>query len=170
MCPPSSFWMFYSILMLLIISGLSCAEENLERGRAPGAVPSPGKGHRGDAGRPRKVKDKEDILDSNQALIVTERRNVRRDWCKSHPLIQTLKEEGCISRTVINRFCYGQCNSFYIPSHEHGGEPFRSCSFCKPKKFNSVTVTFNCPSLRPPSKRRRIQLVKDCRCISIDLD
>ncbi|XP_067875400.1 gremlin-1-like isoform X3 [Heterodontus francisci] len=165
------FRMFYSILALLIISGHLYGEETADRGGAPGAVPSPGKGHRGDPGRPRKIKDKEDVLDSNQAaLIVTERRYVRRDWCKSHPLVQTLKEDGCISRTVINRFCYGQCNSFYIPSHEHGGEPFRSCSFCKPKKFNTVTVTFNCPRLRPPSKRRRIQLVKECRCISIDLD
>ncbi|XP_072346489.1 gremlin-1-like [Scyliorhinus torazame] len=163
--------MFYTVLALLIISGLSYSEEAADRVGAPGAVPSPGKGHRGDLGRPRKAKDKEDVLDSNHAALpVTERRNVRRDWCKSHPLIQTLKEDGCISRTVINRFCYGQCNSFYIPSHEHGGEPFRSCSFCKPKKFNAVTVTFNCPRLRPPSKRRRIQLVKECRCISIDLD
>ncbi|XP_051900208.1 gremlin-1-like isoform X1 [Pristis pectinata] len=157
--------MFYSILVLFIISGLLCGEETTGRGGTRGAFPSPGKGWSG------RKKDKEDVLDSNQAaLIVMDRHYVRRDWCKSHPLIQTLKEDGCISRTVINRFCYGQCNSFYIPSHEYGGEPFRSCSFCKPKKFNTVTVTFNCPSLHPPSKRRRIQLVKECRCISIDLE
>ncbi|XP_072885354.1 gremlin-1-like isoform X2 [Hemitrygon akajei] len=155
--------MFYSILLLFIISGLLYGEETTTRGAARGAVPSPGKGSS------RRRKDKEDVLDSSQAaLIVMDRRYVRRDWCKSHPLIQTLKEEGCVSRTVINRFCYGQCNSFYIPSYEYGGDPFRSCSFCKPRKFNTVTISFNCPSLQPSSRRRRIQLVKECRCISID--
>ncbi|MGH0163045.1 UNVERIFIED_CONTAM: hypothetical protein FKN15_043970 [Acipenser sinensis] len=66
------------------------------------------------------------VLDSNPALVVTERRFVRRNWCKSQPLIQTLREA-------------------------------------------TVTVGFLCPGRSPPVKRRRLTLVKECRCTSIEL-
>ncbi|KAK1160485.1 gremlin-1-like [Acipenser oxyrinchus oxyrinchus] len=114
----------------------------------------------------------EEVLESSQeALHVTERKYLKRDWCKTQPLKQTIHEEGCNSRTIINRFCYGQCNSFYIPRHVRREEgSFQSCSFCKPKRFTTMTVTLNCPELQPPTKRKRIQRVKQCRCISIDLD
>ncbi|XP_028822809.1 gremlin-1 [Denticeps clupeoides] len=114
----------------------------------------------------------EEVLESSQeALHVTERRYLKRDWCKTQPLKQTIHEEGCASRTIINRFCYGQCNSFYIPRHVRREEgAFQSCSFCKPKRFTTMTFTLNCPDQQPPTKKKRVQRVKQCRCISIDLD
>ncbi|MFT7801998.1 hypothetical protein Z043-112235 [Arapaima gigas] len=114
----------------------------------------------------------EDVLESSQeALHVTERRYLKRDWCKTQPLKQTIHEEGCTSRTIINRFCYGQCNSFYIPRHVRREEgAFQSCSFCKPKRFTTMTLTLNCPDQQPPTRKKRVQRVKQCRCISIDLD
>ncbi|XP_052009465.1 gremlin-1-like [Xyrauchen texanus] len=114
----------------------------------------------------------EEVLESSQeALHVTERRYLKRDWCKTQPLKQTIHEEGCISRTIINRFCYGQCNSFYIPRHVRREEgAFQSCSFCKPKRFSTMTFTLNCPDQQPPTRKKRVQRVKQCRCISIDLD
>lgn len=114
----------------------------------------------------------QDVLDSSQeALHVTERHYLKRDWCKTQPLKQTLQEEGCISRTIINSFCYGQCNSFYIPRHVYQEESaFQSCSFCKPKTFTVVTYTLICPNQIPRIRRKRVQRVKQCRCTSIDLD
>ncbi|XP_043088347.1 gremlin-1 [Puntigrus tetrazona] len=114
----------------------------------------------------------EEVLESSQeALHVTERRYLKRDWCKTQPLKQTIHEEGCISRTIINRFCYGQCNSFYIPRHVRREEgAFQSCSFCKPKRFTTMTFTLNCPDQQPPTRKKRVQRVKQCRCISIELD
>ncbi|XP_072546608.1 gremlin-1 [Salminus brasiliensis] len=115
----------------------------------------------------------EEVLESSQeALHVTERRYLKRDWCKTQPLKQTLHEEGCASLTILNRFCYGQCNSFYIPRHVRAEEEgaFQSCSFCKPRRFTTMTYTLNCPDLQPPTKKKRVQRVKQCRCISIDLD
>ncbi|KAG7259064.1 hypothetical protein CRUP_026596 [Coryphaenoides rupestris] len=88
----------------------------------------------------------EEVLESSQeALLVTERRYLKRDWCKTQPLKQTIHEEGCVSRTIINRFCYGQCNSFYIPRHVRREEEgaFQSCSFCKPKRFTTMTLGAN---------------------------
>lgn len=108
---------------------------------------------------------------SQEALHVTERRYLRLDWCKTQPLKQTIEEEGCLRRTIINRFCYGQCNSFYIPRNKYqDGNAFRSCSACKPKAFSTVTYTLLCPGQTPSTKRKRVQRVKLCHCTTIDMD
>ncbi|XP_013999255.1 gremlin-1 [Salmo salar] len=114
----------------------------------------------------------DEVLESSQeALHVTERRYLKLDWCKTQPLKQTIHEEGCLSRTIINRFCYGQCNSFYIPRHIYEDDgAFQSCSTCKPKTFTTVTYTLICPGKSPSSRKKRVQRVKTCRCASIDLD
>lgn len=114
----------------------------------------------------------DEVLESSQeALHVTERRYLRLDWCKTQPLKQTLHEEGCLSRTIINRFCYGQCNSFYIPRHMYqDGNAFQSCSVCKPKTFTTITYTLFCPGQTPSTRRKRVQRVKQCRCTTVNLD
>ncbi|XP_026854864.1 gremlin-1a [Electrophorus electricus] len=114
----------------------------------------------------------DEVLESShEALHVTERNYLKRDWCKTQPLKQTLYEEGCISRTIINSFCYGQCNSFYIPRHVYQEDSaFQSCSFCKPKTFTFVTYALICPGQNPRTRRKRVRRVKQCRCTSIDLD
>ncbi|XP_074472097.1 gremlin-1a [Sebastes fasciatus] len=118
------------------------------------------------------VTSTDEVLESSQeALHVTEGRYLRLDWCKTQPLKQTIQEEGCITRTIINRFCYGQCNSFYIPRHNYqDGDAFQSCSACKPKTFSTVTYTLFCPGQIPNTRRKRIQRVKQCRCTTIDMD
>ncbi|KAK7907586.1 hypothetical protein WMY93_016198 [Mugilogobius chulae] len=114
----------------------------------------------------------DEVLESSQeALYVTERRYLRTDWCKTQPLKQTIREEGCLSRTIINRFCYGQCNSFYIPRHVYqDGGAFQSCSACKPKTFSTVTYTLYCPGQTPSTRKKRVQRVKQCRCTTINAD
>lgn len=130
------------------------------------------------------------LKSSKNALLVTKKDYLRRDWCKTEPLIQKIKEEGCFTRTIINRFCYGQCNSFYIPKNpkrrnlrqgkyaldnedmdnDLNGAAFKSCAFCKPKKFTWITVTLRCPSLQPQLRKKRIQRIKQCKCIAETLD
>ncbi|XP_015196201.1 gremlin-1-like [Lepisosteus oculatus] len=118
-------------------------------------------------------RDKDEILDADKvvALFVTERRFVRRDWCESRPLVHTVRVQGCLSRAVIVRFCYGQCNSFYIPGvGGDGGGAFRSCSYCQPRQLGTLAVTLTCPTLRPPTRLQRLTVVRECRCTSIELD
>ncbi|KAM6131205.1 gremlin-1 [Pterocles gutturalis] len=174
--------------VFLLMGFLLPAAEGRKRNRgSQGAIPPPDKDQPNDSeqtqtqqqsGSRHRERGKgtsmpaEEVLESSQeALHITERKYLKRDWCKTQPLKQTIHEEGCNSRTIINRFCYGQCNSFYIPRHVRKEEgSFQSCSFCKPKKFTTMTVTLNCPELQPPRKKKRITRVKECRCISIDLD
>ncbi|NXL64413.1 GREM1 protein, partial [Chordeiles acutipennis] len=179
----------YAIGAAFLLTGflLSAAEGRKRNRGSQGAIPPPDKDQPNDSeqmqtqqqsGSRHRERGKgtsmpaEEVLESSQeALHITERKYLKRDWCKTQPLKQTIHEEGCNSRTIINRFCYGQCNSFYIPRHVRKEEgSFQSCSFCKPKKFTTMTVTLNCPELQPPRKKKRITRVKECRCISIDLD
>lgn len=127
------------------------------------------------------------LKSSKNALIVTKKEYLQRDWCKTEPLIQKVKEPGCLTRTVINKFCYGQCNSFYIPKNpkrrskhrthseeaddeDQNGPAFKSCGFCRPKKFTWVTVVLRCPSMTPQFRRKRIQRIKQCKCLAVDVN
>ncbi|XP_063699841.1 gremlin-1-like [Culicoides brevitarsis] len=131
------------------------------------------------------------LKSSKNALYITRKEYLKKDWCKTEPLIQRIKEEGCLTRTIINRFCYGQCNSFYIPKgpsrrrrnnarrfksngdfedEDLTGAMFKSCAFCKPKKFAWISVTLRCPSMVPQLRRKRIQRIKQCRCMAEPVD
>ncbi|CAH1261397.1 GREM2 [Branchiostoma lanceolatum] len=119
----------------------------------------------------QQVDEREILKSSRRALVVTERKYLKQDWCKTQPLRQTVRAKGCLSRTVINRFCYGQCNSFYIPKHvRKDAESFQSCAFCKPHRYSMISVTLRCPDLTPNFKRKRIQRVKKCKCMSVILE
>lgn len=133
------------------------------------------------------------LKSSKNALFVTRKEYLKKDWCKTEPLVQRIREDGCLSKNIINRFCYGQCNSFYIPKspkrtrssnrlkrlrnsldefepEDLTGAAFRSCAFCKPKKFTWITVTLRCPSLMPQLRRKKIQRIKQCKCIAEQLN
>lgn len=127
------------------------------------------------------------LKSSKNALLVTKKEYLQRDWCKTEPLVQKIREEGCKTRTIINRFCYGQCNSFYIPKNpkrrnrhrlvveetedeDLNGPSFKSCSFCKPKKFTWITVMLECPDLETKIRKKRIQRIKQCKCVAVDVN
>ncbi|KAG7512550.1 hypothetical protein JOB18_032677 [Solea senegalensis] len=186
--------MLWRITIPVILAGVLCITAETKKPRPQGSIPSPykTKGNLSSERHHRLLQQKPEVLSSSrEALVVTERRYLRRDWCKTQPLRQTISEEGCRSRTVVNRFCYGQCNSFYIPRHMgpssgHGQnrgqasgsgrkkhnkaqEPFQSCSFCKPHRITQLTVQLDCPDLQPPFRHRKVQRVKQCRCMSVDV-
>lgn len=130
------------------------------------------------------------LKSSKSALFIAKKELLKQDWCKTEPFEQKIREEGCYSKKITNNFCYGQCNSFYIPKtpkrrrrnhhnqkrdhrtrpqppqQPHNVESFRSCAYCKPKEYTFITVILKCPSLTPSYRRKRIQIVKECRCIA----
>ncbi|XP_076800526.1 gremlin-1-like [Clavelina lepadiformis] len=138
-------------------------------------------GQRGRGGRQRN----QDILKTGEkAKIVTERRYLKSDWCKSQPVKQHIRTKYCHG-VIVNQFCYGQCNSFYIPKdivvdeREENVIPqyFKSCSFCKPKKEEWISVRLKCKRQRGRGRKRskhitkKVKRVKGCTCIAVpDLD
>jgi len=104
--------------------------------------------------------------------------------------VAACRQDGCVRARILNRFCYGQCNSFYIPrSHAESyaelvgdadagaagaaaGErrrdsSFRSCAVCAPTRTDWTTVTLRCPRLLPPFRRRRVRVVRRCSCLAV---
>jgi len=88
-------------------------------------------------------------------------------------------QDGCLRARILNRFCYGQCNSFYIPKSqaefdddddrrsESSTAQFRSCAVCAPKKTDWTTVVLRCPRLLPTFRRRRVRVVRHCNCLAV---
>lgn len=124
------------------------------------------------------------LKSSKSALFIAKKELLKQDWCKTEPFEQKIREDGCYSKNITNNFCYGQCNSFYIPKspkrrrrnrhnqkrdhrqQRNNVDSFRSCAYCKPKEYTFTTVILKCPSLTPNYRRKRIQIVKECRCIA----
>ncbi|XP_078490862.1 DAN protein [Ciona intestinalis] len=130
--------------------------------------------------RSRKHKKNHNILKTSaKAKTITERKYLKRDWCKSQPVRQYIRTADGCKGELINQFCYGQCNSFYIPKDieidERDGEIetdyFRFCAFCKPKTEEWISVRLRCR--RKGRKKRgryvikRVKRVKGCTCISV---
>ncbi|XP_023997573.1 gremlin-2 [Salvelinus sp. IW2-2015] len=161
--------MYRQFVLSILLAGVLCAVGgDTRKTRLQGSIPNPFKGNGNTSDK--RTRKQEILASSQEALVVTERKYLKSDWCKTQPLRQTVSEEGCLSRTVINRFCYGQCNSFYIPRHvKTKQESFRSCAFCRPQRFTTLTVELDCPDLQPPFRHRKIQRVKQCRCISVSV-
>ena len=113
------------------------------------------------------------IRGSRRAFAITKTDYLKKDWCKTEPFKQVIRARGCRRRKIINRFCYGQCNSFFIPKHSRrDGEAsaFRSCGFCKPKVTSWITVTLVCPGQQPAFRRKRVLRIKECRCMAQTLN
>ena len=113
------------------------------------------------------------IKGSRRAFNVTKLEYLKKEWCKTERFRQVVREEGCLRRVIINRFCYGQCNSFFIPKsnkRDPNSAAFRSCAFCKPRRTFSVTVTLVCPSRRQRLRRKKVDVVKQCKCMAQRLE
>lgn len=127
---------------------------------------------------PSGVEFRKILKSSKTALVVTKKEYLKEDWCKTEPLVQKVREPGCLPTTVINKFCYGQCNSFYIPKgprrrdnrEERPPPAFKSCSFCRPKKFSWIVVTLRCPGQSPPIRYKRLQKIKQCKCLPVGVN
>lgn len=113
------------------------------------------------------------IQGSRRAFTITKLEYLKKEWCKTERFKQVIRDEGCLKRVIINRFCYGQCNSFFIPKsnrNDPDSAAFKSCAFCRPRKSSNITVTLVCPNRRPRLKRRKVLVVKQCRCMAQALD
>lgn len=134
--------------------------------------------------------DKYITPEKDATVIMNEISSLKKGFCKTEKLTQRIKVDGCQGKNIVNRYCYGQCNTFYIPegpksSRDVGtrkgnrarnatGEylededltvpALKSCPSCRPTKFTWITVTLRCPNLSPPYRKKRIQKIRQCRC------
>lgn len=130
------------------------------------------------ADRPRKKnrkpgRRKPPLNGRNQALqILMDPQGLRHEQhCEGQKFKQRVKEPGCLTKTIINRFCHGVCSSYFIPRMSKKLKAvFKSCAWCGPKEYDHVDVTLDCPGKDPPQITRTIIKVKKCACINADLN
>ncbi|XP_043832890.1 DAN domain family member 5 [Dromiciops gliroides] len=92
--------------------------------------------------------------------------DVARETCKAVPFTQVVSRPGCTSIRLQNKFCFGRCSSFYIPSA--GLTRPHLCNSCLPSRHRRVPVVLWCQVVGKPSSPRRLRvstlLVEACQC------
>lgn len=120
----------------------------------------------------RRDRERFPLRGTKSAVIFTRKSYLRKEMCKAQSIKQVVKEKGCSRQIVINRFCYGQCNSFYIPRTDKQNimEPaFKSCSFCSPHRYTWLRVTLRCHNSKSQRfKRIKVKVIKRCKCMAIE--
>ena len=101
-------------------------------------------------------------------LFVMKKSQLRHDWCKTRVLKQVVESEGCRTLHLHNNYCFGQCNSVYIPLSGDKNS-FESCAVCTPVLAYYKVVTLKCPRNSVKYKRKKIQYIKRCRCTAAEL-
>ena len=101
-------------------------------------------------------------------LFVMKKTQLRHDWCKTRVLKQVVESDGCRPLSVHNNYCFGQCNSVYIPLSGDKSS-FESCAVCTPMLAYYKVVTLKCPRKIVKYKRKKIQYIKRCRCTAAKL-
>ncbi|XP_068939298.1 DAN domain family member 5 [Petaurus breviceps papuanus] len=93
-------------------------------------------------------------------------KDVVRETCKAVPFTQVVSRPGCTSIRLQNKFCFGHCSSFYIPSA--GLTRPHLCNSCLPSQHRRVPVVLWCQVVGKPYSRRRLKvstsLVEACQC------
>ncbi|KAJ6224485.1 hypothetical protein RDWZM_003030 [Blomia tropicalis] len=74
-----------------------------------------------------------------------------RGFCKTVPFQQWINVTGCAPKRIHNSYCYGSCNSFYVPS-DNTMPAFTSCQFCTPRRFKPIVVELTCDSFVDDSR------------------
>ena len=104
-------------------------------------------------------------LSSENLAILGRIKTIDKENCRAKMFNQTVSLPGCEQRVIKNRFCYGRCNSFYVPLDGSQNQlRFKTCSACKPVKSQRIAVSLKCFT-SPFAKRTVIvEKVKTCRC------
>lgn len=95
------------------------------------------------------------------------------EWCYTKKMTMKVTLEGCRHKVIQNNYCYGQCNSFYLPSATQlnafgAGRPTIRCYACSPSKKTKVKISLSCPRrrnlLHTRIKYRQVVIVNKCSC------
>lgn len=100
-------------------------------------------------------------IERNPGTPIMPTNHMLKNLCVAKPFNHTITHKNCKQKTIKNRFCYGQCNSFYIP----GTKPLATCLQCQPNLSVFEEVTLECfRKNRIKHKRIKVQMVISCKC------
>ncbi|XP_075715148.1 DAN domain family member 5-like [Rhinoderma darwinii] len=85
---------------------------------------------------------------------------LKRSRCNALPFMQNVFRKNCAPLRVPNKFCFGQCHSFYVP-----GWPFglpQPCTSCAPARSRRIHVPLLCRG--GWLSWEEVVLVEECDC------
>ena len=85
--------------------------------------------------------------------------------CKGIVKKQPIVTEGCETKYVKNRICYGRCNSIYIPPN------FKHCKACIPSRWIKKTITFKCKPKNITDlgfQFKELTIIRECKCQDVE--
>ncbi|XP_078540804.1 DAN domain family member 5 [Lissotriton helveticus] len=96
-----------------------------------------------------------------QTVLPLTQSDISKSSCKAIPFTQTISRESCAPAKIQNRFCFGQCSSFYVPGTLTGAS--RPCSGCAPSRIRRITVPLHCEN-EVLVREEAVTLVEECQC------
>ncbi|KAJ1172305.1 hypothetical protein NDU88_004152 [Pleurodeles waltl] len=96
-----------------------------------------------------------------QTVLPLTQSDISKSSCKAIPFTQTISRESCAPIKIQNRFCFGQCSSFYVPGTLTGAS--RPCSGCAPSRIRKITVPLHCEN-EVLGQEEVVTLVEECQC------
>ncbi|CAI9536977.1 unnamed protein product [Staurois parvus] len=85
---------------------------------------------------------------------------MNRSRCDALPFVQDIFRDNCAKLQVPNKFCFGQCNSFYVPGWPV--EILQLCASCAPVRTRRISVPLQCHGGR--LSWEEVVLVEECSC------
>uniref|UniRef100_A0A069DN48 CTCK domain-containing protein n=1 Tax=Clytia hemisphaerica TaxID=252671 RepID=A0A069DN48_9CNID len=110
---------------------------------------------------------KEQILtdiEKNPGTHIMPTKDLMKEICLAKPFNQTIYHDKCIPKVIENRFCYGQCNSLYIPEINRSGH-MATCFTCQPSSSIHELVELDCVvDNRFRQKTVIVEKIISCEC------
>lgn len=90
--------------------------------------------------------------------------------CNAIPFKQTISKRGCVSVTIINNICYGQCQSTQAPLSILKANIVKENNFkqCFPDVVSKRKVLMFCPRRKRNKIRfKRVLMIHSCKCTAV---
>ncbi|MCI4389873.1 hypothetical protein PGIGA_G00116220 [Pangasianodon gigas] len=89
-------------------------------------------------------------------------------WCEAKNITQIVGHTGCVSQSIQNRACLGQCFSYSVPNtFPQSTESLVHCDSCMPAQTQWEVVTLECPgSVEAPRVEKLVERILHCSCQS----
>ncbi|KAG7319356.1 hypothetical protein KOW79_017830 [Hemibagrus wyckioides] len=93
-------------------------------------------------------------------------------WCEAKNITQIVGHTGCVSQSIQNRACLGQCFSYSVPNtFPQSTESLVHCDSCMPAQTQWEVVTLECPgSVETPRVEKLVERILHCSCQSCECD
>lgn len=110
-----------------------------------------------------------DKLKSSETQLLGKRSKFRynqTEKCILKAFEQQLLSVNCEPVLITNKFCFGSCNSIYIPQMKQN---FKNCKACVPIKSKHKTIKLRCKiNGKMSDVSRNISIIRRCACQEIE--